>query len=439
MSDAYARALCRVVVAQITRGYRFSAISQSACEALTDIIGLYVEEIGSRAHQYCELASRTECNFHDVHEAFLDMSIDMNELHKFLIQAEEIPFARTIPPFPLSAQKITEAQQQQQQKQLTTTINNINTSTSSTTSNLNNNNNNNNNNKEENEQSSSSTTTTTTNNNSNNNSQTNTQQQTSTQQQELPPHIPSFLPSFPDKHTYAKTPLFGEVVTDSHTLKKTKSKQKRKIEQTLTKLSTITTPQPITSYDMKDQPRQSSRKSKKDRNGHHRSDRNRDRDRERERDTNGNTNGNGNGNGTTGDEVIMDDINNNNNNNNQNGNNVAKEDEQQQQQQQQQINTPTPLHDINTSFYIKHDDDLKKIEDVPTRRALLSEEDNERVKKKLKCERILSMTHENTSSSLNSAANSSLAAGNINDEDQKENSKQNSSNSKDIILEREKI
>eukprot|EP01133_Synstelium_polycarpum_P011637 gene11637-13587_t len=163
MSENYARALCKVVIGQITRGFGFAAIHQSALDAMTDIMRLYIEEIGTRAHEYSELASRTDSNFHDVHQAFQDMSIDMNDLYQYLIHADEIPFAKTIPPFPLTESQIAESQ-------ATAGGNGTKESTDETTT----------------------TTTTTT---------------TTSNTVELPAHIPSFLPDFPDRHTFSKTPL----------------------------------------------------------------------------------------------------------------------------------------------------------------------------------------------------------------------------------------
>eukprot|EP01132_Coremiostelium_polycephalum_P004184 gene4184-5235_t len=260
MSENYARVLCKIVVAQICRGFGFTAISQSACDALADIVRLYIEEIGTRAHEYSELSCRTDSNFYDVRQAFNDMSINFNELYHFITQADEIPFG-------------------QNQQQL-----------------------------------------------------------------DRPHHIPSFLPDFPDKHTFSKTPLYGEVITDPRVLKKNKNKQKRKIESSLTKISEIE------SNVLHNQQQQQQ-------------------------------NNNGDSSMTDVNDSQQQKDQSNNNNNNINTDIIA----------------PTPLQEISNTFFIKHEDESKKHDEVmPARRALLSEEDNERVKKRIKCERILSLTHDSS-------------------------------------------
>lgn len=51
-----------------------------------------------------------------------------------------------------------------------------------------------------------------------------------------PQKIPSFLPPFPPKHTYTYTPMFNERTKDQSSLQKMKTKQKRQLESSLTKL-----------------------------------------------------------------------------------------------------------------------------------------------------------------------------------------------------------
>jgi len=53
----------------------------------------------------------------------------------------------------------------------------------------------------------------------------------------LPPHIPSFLPPFPDPHTYVKTPIYTERVTDITQIRKLRTSRKRKNEASLARLS----------------------------------------------------------------------------------------------------------------------------------------------------------------------------------------------------------
>jgi len=348
MCDNYARILCKIVVAQLAKGFGFTAINQSAADSLADVIKEYIQEIGTRSHEYSELSSRTDSNFYDIKQAFQDMGVNLQELHHFATQTDEILFAQTVPPFPLSGVEPISPSS--------------NTATTTPTPN---------------------------------------EQHTTI---EYPPHIPSFLPEFPEKHTFSKTPLYGEVVTDPQQLKKSKSKQKRKIEGSLIKLTNIST-QPINNYDNVKQKQLQTKTSltTTPTNGTTTTDDNNNNEKDKNKDQE------------------MNDINSNNNNNsssNNSSNSSSNHKEREKRKDRESSSNsssnsssskrdkethgdyiqPTPLTDINSSFFVKHDEDDKKHEDLP-RRALLSEEDNERAKKKIKCERILSLTHESSSNS----------------------------------------
>lgn len=66
MAQEYARALAKVVVAQIAEGLGFDSVQQSASDALAELLLQYVGELGSLTHGYAELAGRAECNVNDV-------------------------------------------------------------------------------------------------------------------------------------------------------------------------------------------------------------------------------------------------------------------------------------------------------------------------------------------------------------------------------------
>ncbi|KYQ93318.1 hypothetical protein DLAC_05986 [Tieghemostelium lacteum] len=306
MCDNYARILSKIVVAQISGSFGFHSITNSAVESLADVLKLYIEEIGTRSHEYSELSCRTDSNFYDVNQTLYDMGLNLTELQQFLLQADEIPFSRPIPPFPLAGVE-----------------------------------------KE--------STTQTTNNNHHNNNNNNTE----VKERILPPHIPSFLPDFPENHTYSKSPLYGEVITNAHSLHKQKNKHKRKIEESLIKLTEITTTDKTTNYDTKQLKEQNNNNFN-------------------------NINSNDISNSSSNSNM------NNNNNINSNGNGNGEH-----SHLQPDIIQPTPLGEINSAYFHKPEDDIKKHEEPP-RRALLSEEDAERAKKKLKCDKILSLTHESS-------------------------------------------
>lgn len=118
--DAFGRAVARIAVAQICEGAGFQSCQQSALEALADIAVRYLRDLGKAAHYYAGLAGRTECNAFDVIHAMEDMfaaqgfagasdvishsvsgSGTVREIMQYTNRAEEIPFARPVPRFPV--------------------------------------------------------------------------------------------------------------------------------------------------------------------------------------------------------------------------------------------------------------------------------------------------------------------------------------------------
>ncbi|EGC34725.1 hypothetical protein DICPUDRAFT_79545 [Dictyostelium purpureum] len=345
MCDNYARVLCKMIVAQIARSNGFHSISQIACDSLADVIQIYIQDIGIRAHEYSELSCRTDSNFFDVKQSFEDMAIDLQELQQYLLQSDEIPFGQVVPPFPLpttdSPQK-SQYEQYEQQKQPT---------------------------------------------------------------QDFPLHIPSFLPSPPEKHTFSKTPLYGEVVTDPYKIKKVKNKQKRQVENSLIKLTDISSKK-IPNYDMIKQKIHSKKEEALGVNNNNEGDL--DNNNNNNIDKNKTTTENGHTNGihkeTNGKPPIIEKMNlDDDNNNNDSNKNKEKDKEKDKEKEIKKISSadtiaPTPLESISNTFYQRlEEEDLKKHEDTAPRRSLLSEEDQERAKKRMKCERILSFNHESLS------------------------------------------
>ncbi|KAK5580678.1 hypothetical protein RB653_000701 [Dictyostelium firmibasis] len=365
MCDNFARVLCKIVVAQVAKNLGFTSISQIATDSLADVIQLYIQDIGIRAHEYSELSCRTDSNFFDVKQAFEDMSINIHELQQFLLQSDETPFAQVVPPFPLQGSA----------------------------------------------------------------EQTSKPSLYKTEEQDFPLHIPSFLPSFPEKHTFSKTPLYGEVVTDPYKIKKTKNKQKRQIENSLIKLTDITTTK-IPNYDMIKQQQYSKKEEASGVNNNKQNNKINNKNNENNSNNNGKSN-NDNDNSDSqdkkdDDKMNLDDsknddddnnelnknnsisngnIGNNNNNNNNNSNNNSNNNNN-KKNKKTEINRdtipPTPLESVSNTFYQKlEEEDLKKHHDEAPRRSLLSEEDQERAKKRVKCERILSLAHESSHSTIN--------------------------------------
>lgn len=118
--DAFGRAVARIAVAQICEGAGFQSCQQSALEALADIAVRYLCDLGKTMHYYAGLAGRTECNAFDVIHAMEDMfaaqgftgasnvighsvsgSGTVREIMQYANRADEIPFARPVPRFPV--------------------------------------------------------------------------------------------------------------------------------------------------------------------------------------------------------------------------------------------------------------------------------------------------------------------------------------------------
>jgi len=118
--DAFGRAVARIAVAQICEGAGFQSCQQSALEALADIAVRYLCDLGKAAQYYAGLAGRTECNAFDVIHAMEDIfaaqgfvgasdvighsvsgSGTVREIMQYTKRAEEIPFARPVPRFPV--------------------------------------------------------------------------------------------------------------------------------------------------------------------------------------------------------------------------------------------------------------------------------------------------------------------------------------------------
>jgi len=273
MCENFARELVKVVIGQITQGMGFHSIQQSACDALSDILTLYIEEIGYSSHLYAEHASRVESNFHDINRAFEDLGVSFQDLHAFATQVEEVPFPKAVPKFPLPKKELPRTPELREPEE------------------------------------------------------------------PLPPHIPPFLPPFPDRHTYAKTPIYTERITDPRVLRRTKSKQKRQLEKSLYDLSSTLGVKPVASYEaLKHKPNPYTTPPKSTRT-------------------------------TTqiGEDVIMTEL------------EVA----------------PTPITDLSPYYdLLSNVDEMPKEEDKYRSERTIDVDDSERAKKRAKVEKILNLSHQ---------------------------------------------
>ncbi|CEG40247.1 hypothetical protein L917_00159 [Plasmopara halstedii] len=140
--DLFARNLSLMSVAHIARGVGFEAVQKSAADVLAEILPKYIQRIGGAAKEIAELAGRTQPKGTDVVQAFQDLDpapVELKDLVKTLETAKR-PFPRDVPAFPAKKRDMSG----------------------------------------------------------------NTLEQTKIGRREgLPPHVPSFLPPLPNRHTYS--------------------------------------------------------------------------------------------------------------------------------------------------------------------------------------------------------------------------------------------
>lgn len=117
--DEFARAIAKIAVAQICEGEGFQTFQQSALETLSDVATRYIRDVGKTAHNYANLAGRTECNVFDIIQGLEDLgsaqgflgasdfehclasSGTVRELIQYIGGAGQIPFAYALPHFPV--------------------------------------------------------------------------------------------------------------------------------------------------------------------------------------------------------------------------------------------------------------------------------------------------------------------------------------------------
>ncbi|XP_072951365.1 transcription initiation factor TFIID subunit 8-like [Typha angustifolia] len=119
-SDEFGRAVSKIAVAQILETSGFQSAQRSAIDALADVAIRYICDLGKAARFYANLSGRTSCNVFDVIQGLEDLSSSQgfsaaSDVHHCLVNSgvvrdiasfvsteEEIPFARSIPKFPIA-------------------------------------------------------------------------------------------------------------------------------------------------------------------------------------------------------------------------------------------------------------------------------------------------------------------------------------------------
>ncbi|KAG2710954.1 hypothetical protein I3760_04G054300 [Carya illinoinensis] len=118
--DELARAAARLAVAQISESQGFQTFQHSALETLSDVAVRYIYDIGKTANFYANLSGRTECNVFDIIQGLEDLGLvqgflgasdiehclansgTVKELVQYVDEAEKIPFAYSLPQFPVA-------------------------------------------------------------------------------------------------------------------------------------------------------------------------------------------------------------------------------------------------------------------------------------------------------------------------------------------------
>ncbi|XWS59644.1 hypothetical protein CRYUN_Cryun08bG0139700 [Craigia yunnanensis] len=187
-ADDFGRAVSKIAVAQICESVGYQGFKESALEALTDISIRYLCDLGKNASFHVNLAGRTECNLFDITRALEDLGAShgfpgASEIGNCLVGSDTVS---EIIQFVDSKEEIPFAQPVPKfpvvrNRKLIPSFEHMN---------------------------------------------------------ETPPgkHIPSWLPAFPDPHTYIHTPMWNERASDPFSDKIEQARQRRKAERALLSL-----------------------------------------------------------------------------------------------------------------------------------------------------------------------------------------------------------
>lgn len=182
--DLFARNLSLMSVAHIARGVGYTAVQKSAADVLAEILAKYIQRIGVQTKEIAELAGRAQPKATDVVQALQDLEpapVELMDLVKTLETAKR-PFPRDVPAFPAKKRDIS----------------------------------------------------------------ANTIEQTKIGRREgLPPHVPSFLPPLPNRHTYSsESRLVVEREQETKRQRLGLLSEKAQVRQSLHGLQTVTAKKP---------------------------------------------------------------------------------------------------------------------------------------------------------------------------------------------------
>ncbi|CAL1399294.1 unnamed protein product [Linum trigynum] len=118
-ADDFGYAVARKAVAQVCENVGFEGLKESALDALTDVTLRYLRDLGKTASANATLCGRTQCSIFDVVRGFEDIGTSqgfpgaynsssclvssgtIRDIVDFVESEEEIPFAQSVPQFPI--------------------------------------------------------------------------------------------------------------------------------------------------------------------------------------------------------------------------------------------------------------------------------------------------------------------------------------------------
>ncbi|MED6220926.1 hypothetical protein PIB30_049476 [Stylosanthes scabra] len=122
--DDFAKAIAKIVVAQVCEIEGFQSFQHSALDTLSDVAVRYISNTGKSAHCNANLSGRNQCNVFDVILGLEDLGsvqgfvaasdVDhclagsgiVREIVQFVSESDQIPFVFALPKFPVTRERV---------------------------------------------------------------------------------------------------------------------------------------------------------------------------------------------------------------------------------------------------------------------------------------------------------------------------------------------
>lgn len=103
MSDIepWTRQLLSVIVSQLCKTIGWHSISTTCLQILVDILDRYLKQLGTNIHDYTEHYNHTFPALEEIHLAFVDMGINVEDLKEYIDYVTPITIKQKIPQYPL--------------------------------------------------------------------------------------------------------------------------------------------------------------------------------------------------------------------------------------------------------------------------------------------------------------------------------------------------